>query len=115
MPATRAEVGPIRERTSATRHNGQMIRHTVLFQLDEAAPLTEITTSLEALVGTIPGLLSVWAGIGSGTADTHTMALVTEHDDWAALDTYTIHPAHKAILAVVRQHLIDRAAVDVEL
>lgn len=91
-----------------------MIRHTVLFRFDAAAPLDEIAGRLEALDGTIPGLRSIWAGIGTSDGDTHTMALITEHDDWAALDRYASHPDHKAVSVTIRQHLTDRASVDVE-
>lgn len=91
-----------------------MIRHTVLFRFDDDAPLAEIREKLEALVGPIPGLRSVWFGIGGSAGDTHTAALITEHDDWAALNGYEIHPNHRAVAVIIRKHLTDRASVDAE-
>lgn len=92
-----------------------MIRHTVLFRLDDTAPIADIKAHLEALVGVVPGLRSLWVGVGGAEADTHTIVLISDHDDWAALDTYANHPDHKAAGADIRAHLIDRAAVDAEL
>lgn len=94
---------------------GSMIRHTVLFLLDEDADLAAIAAGLEALVGVVPGLRSLWVGASGSADDTHSLVLISEHDDWAALAVYAEHPAHRAAGAPLRAHLIDRAAVDAEV
>jgi len=99
-----------------------MIRHIVLFQLaasdpaQRAADTAEMAARLEALVGVIPGLQSMTLRPDLGLVDGNwDVALVSEHDDNAALEGYQAHPAHKEAGAYVRSVTGERSTVDYEL
>jgi hypothetical protein len=71
---------------------------------------------LRALVGVIPGLQSMTVDADLGLVEGHWhVALVSEHDDNAALEGYQAHPAHLEAGAFVRSVTGDRATVDYEL
>lgn len=79
-----------------------MIRHIVMFSLnatDEAhkdRDVAAVRLRLEALVGAIPGLLTIAFERDLGLVSGHLDAvLVSEHDDNAALETYQAHELHR--------------------
>ena len=100
-----------------------MIRHIVLFTLtadseaQRAADTSEMEERLTALVGVIPGLRTMSIKRDLGLVEGHwDIALVSEHDDNAALEAYQAHPAHLAAGGFVRSVTgADRASVDYEL
>jgi heme-degrading monooxygenase HmoA len=98
-----------------------MIRHIVLFTLaatDEAQRASDaagMKQRLEGLVGQIPGLRTVTVTRDLGEVEGHfDIALVSEHDDNAALEGYQAHPAHKEAAAFVASVVDKRATVDYE-
>ena len=96
-----------------------MIRHIVLFRLasdddtqrrDDAAG---IVTRLEALRTQIAGIESIRVDRDLGLVEGHwDLALVSEHEDNAALEAYQVHPAHKEAAEFVSSVVSDRAVVD---
>ncbi len=100
-----------------------MVRHVILWQLKEdyspekkAAVKADIRRGLEALVGVVPGLVSLrvyTAGLStSKNADAMLDAVFT---DAAALAAYAGHPAHLAVAnGAVRPHVQHRACFDLE-
>ncbi|MCU1441035.1 MAG: stress responsive alpha-beta barrel protein [Rhodoglobus sp.] len=99
-----------------------MIRHIVLFTLaatDEAQRASDaagMKQRLEGLVGQIPGLRTLTVSRDLGTVEGHfDLALVSDHDDNAALEGYQAHPAHKDVLGYVSSVVDKRAVVDFEL
>ncbi len=99
-----------------------MVLHLVTWTLhpeadgrDARANAALIQQQIEALVGVVPGLRSARVGWnarpGPGTAD---VGLVSEHDDWAALDVYANHPAHVLVKDFVGKVARERRAVDFE-
>ncbi|MBX3098659.1 MAG: Dabb family protein [Salinibacterium sp.] len=99
-----------------------MIRHIVLFTLtatsdtERAADISGMQERLGALVGVIPGLKAVTLKPDLGLIEGHwDVALVSEHDDNAALEAYQAHPAHLEAGAFIRSVTADRATVDYEL
>jgi len=96
-----------------------MIRHIVLFRLaaeDDAQrreDAAEIASRLEALHAQIAGIESIRVDRDLGLVEGHwDVALVSEHDDNAALEAYQVHPAHKEAAAFVASVVSDRAVVD---
>lgn len=99
-----------------------MIRHIVLFRLaanddtqrrDDAHSIAE---RLEALQMQIEGIQSIRVDRDLGLVDGHwDVALVSEHDDNAALEAYQVHPAHKEVAAWIGTVVSDRAVVDYSL
>lgn len=99
-----------------------MIRHIVLFTLtatDEAqlaADHAGMKERLGALVGVVPGLVTMSVERDLGIVDGHwDVALVSEHDDNAALEGYQAHPAHIEAGEFVRSVTGERATVDYEV
>lgn len=98
-----------------------MIRHIVLFSLaateeaQRASDTAAMKQRLEGLVGTIPGLRTLTVSRDLGEADDHfDIAMVSEHDDKAALEAYKAHPAHVEARAFVRSVVNRRAILDHE-
>lgn len=96
-----------------------MIRHIVLFRLaadDDAQRRDDahgIAERLEALETQIAGIQSIRVDRDLGLVDGHwDVALVSEHDDNAALEAYQVHPAHKEAAAWIGTVVTDRAVVD---
>ncbi|MBP2437329.1 Dabb family protein [Microbacterium amylolyticum] len=96
-----------------------MIRHIVLFQAADGTPvsqLQEAADALEALVGKIPGLISMTAGVeGVGLPGNYDLGLVAELEDEAALTVYADHPAHLEVVALVGAFKVGRAGIDIRV
>lgn len=96
-----------------------MIRHIVLFKLaaeDEAQRRDDahgIAERLEALETQIAGIQSIRVDRDLGLVEGHwDVALISEHDDNAALEAYQVHPAHKDVFGFISSVISDRAVVD---
>jgi hypothetical protein len=75
-----------------------------------------ITPALEALVGVVPGLVSLRVDYSTGpNPQNWDMCLVSEHDSWEALDVYATHPAHQAVAGLVGASTTARAGADFEV
>jgi Stress responsive A/B Barrel Domain len=96
-----------------------MIRHIVLFRLAAIDELQRrddahgIAERLQALETQILGIVSIRVDRDLGLVEGHwDVALVSEHDDNAALEAYQVHPAHKEVAAYIGTVISDRAVVD---
>ncbi|AHC13592.1 Stress responsive alpha-beta barrel domain protein Dabb [Salinispira pacifica] len=68
---------------------------------------------LEALVGTVPGLISLELGLNeNSSAPAWDVTLRSEHESPRALEEYRVHPAHKAAAERISSMMKDRAVVD---
>jgi hypothetical protein len=100
-----------------------MIKHIVFWKLKETAEGRDKTANahvikeaLEALQGKIPGLLKIEVGFNFVKADTSSdIALYSELESAAALDAYQSHPAHQAVIPLIRALTSERRAVDYEI
>ena len=97
-----------------------MIRHIVLFRVIEGTPterLQEAVDRLEALVGVIPGLRSLKAGIDIGIEGNFDFGLVAELDDRAALEVFSADPTHMEVAMFILQFRrnTDIAILDLEI
>nr|WP_245324926.1 Dabb family protein [Microbacterium amylolyticum] len=101
------------------RKGAPVIRHIVLFQAADGTPvsqLQEAADALEALVGKIPGLISMTAGVeGVGLPGNYDLGLVAELEDEAALTVYADHPAHLEVVALVGAFKVGRAGIDIRV
>ena len=99
-----------------------MVKHIVFWKMkaeltgaarDEA--LRTIKAGFEALQGVIPGLLSIEVGIDFlHSPESADFSLFCEFESRAALDAYQAHPAHQAMVPLVRDVRIERRVVDYE-
>ncbi|MBB2975977.1 hypothetical protein FHX49_002272 [Microbacterium endophyticum] len=96
------------------------IRHIVAWKLaasDDATRSVDaqrVISALRGLTGVVPAIesLTVGTGVVAGNWD---LALVVDVADLAALDAYQNHPAHQAVLPLVRSVVSERMAVDIDL
>lgn len=100
-----------------------MVKHIVLWTLKDTAEgktahenALAMKSLLEALVGSIPGLLALEVGIdfsrGASSAD---VALYSEFADRDALGVYQVHPDHLAIADFVKRISSARMVADYEV
>jgi heme-degrading monooxygenase HmoA len=100
-----------------------VVKHIVLWRLKNSALGNRksenarlIKQKLESLRGVVPGLLSAEVGIDfSGTEQSYDVALYSEFESKEALQAYQNHPAHKAVVAFIREVRDERCVVDYEL
>jgi hypothetical protein len=101
-----------------------MIKHIVFFKLaDNAEGKTKaenalfIKTELENLKNSIPQIKFIEVGIHSAEAPASNfdIALNSEFESMADLDTYQAHPDHKRVAAYIGKVRTDRACVDYEM
>lgn len=92
-----------------------MVTHIVFFRFTDPSDAQEARTRLLGMAGRIPGLRSVEAGLDfTRSARSFDLALITRHDDRAALETYRDHPVHQEVAAFIRERARESAAVDFE-
>jgi len=100
-----------------------MIKHIVLFKLAENAEgktkaenALFIKSELENLKNLIPQIRMIEVGINSPEAPVvnFDIALNSEFDSMAELETYQEHPEHKRVAAYIGKVRTDRACVDYE-
>lgn len=98
------------------------IRHVVSWKLaaedDELrrAEAAEIASRLNALVGVVPSVLRLSAGVNMAYEGVNwDVTLVADFEDLAALEAYQVHPAHAEVGGYIKPRVAARAAVDFEL
>jgi hypothetical protein len=99
-----------------------MVIHLVFFRFKEEAlnaskteNIARIQSMLEALPGSIPELKSISCGSDfSNTPASYDFGLYTAFDSKADLETYRVHPAHQAVVELIKETTSDRAVVDYE-
>lgn len=99
-----------------------MINHVVLFKLKEYASESEkqnainaIEESLLALSGKIDVLKYIEVGVNYELASkSYDICLISHFENVEQLDSYRIHPEHLKVGELIKQHVVERAAVDFE-
>jgi hypothetical protein len=92
-----------------------MVKHIVFWKL-KAGDALLIKERLEALAGQIPGLLHIEVGVDFLKGDTSCdVALYSELESREALDAYQAHPAHQAVIPLIRSLTRERHSVDYEV
>lgn len=96
-----------------------MIKHIVLFQMNDTletkelqAELSAIKSGLESLLGKVPSLRSIEVGINCNNAEKYSLSLTTTFDDMEGLQAYATNPDHLAVSGRIRAILASRACVD---
>lgn len=97
-----------------------MVKHIVFWKMkeelsasDRQEALQKIKRGFEAMQGVIPGLLRIEVGIDFlRSPESSDFVLYSELESRAALDGYQAHPAHQAMLPLVRDVRIERRVVD---
>ncbi len=92
-----------------------MLTHVVMIKLKQpsAEQAADLVESLLALEGQVPTLRRMEAGVDTLHQDrSYDLALIARFDDVDGLNAYQVHPAHQAVLAVVREVASAVVAVD---
>ncbi len=100
-----------------------MVHHIVMWSFKEEVKeqdkdnlKKEMALNLKALVGKIPGLLSVDFIENPVPSSTHDMALVTTFEKVEDIKVYATHPDHVYVAdTYVRPYTCNRACLDYEL
>jgi len=99
-----------------------MIRHTVLFKLQEfdtteakQNKLDELKSALEALPAKIDVVKALSVGLNVNPVEAFDLALVVDVDSLEALSSYNTHPEHVAVGKILRPVLASRSCVDYEI
>lgn len=98
-----------------------MLKHIVIWQLKEEVEDRSTTENaqilkktLESLAGKIPGLLKIEVGFDE-TSHEADVVLYAELENREALAAYQKHPAHQAVIPLVKALCSARRVVDYEL
>lgn len=93
-----------------------MVKHIVLYKLkdglDKAESVKFIASTLEPLVGRIPGLLHLEVRLAFSGMD---YALYSEFESRQALEEYAVHPLHIAAKDQFFHMLDSRVAADYDM
>jgi quinol monooxygenase YgiN len=97
-----------------------MLKHIVMWQLkdhaegaDRAANAIELKRRLDACASLVPAIHKFEVVIAQpGLESTYDVVLYSEFEDKAALDAYTVHPTHKALVAFVTAVRDGRVCMD---
>jgi hypothetical protein len=97
-----------------------MVKHVVCFKLkDHAEGATKAENArllkgrIEAMRGQIPGMLELEVGLNFEPSDAaYDLVLYAVFESRAALAAYQVHPAHLAVVGVIRRVRDQRIVVD---
>ncbi|MDR0840328.1 MAG: Dabb family protein [Christensenellaceae bacterium] len=92
-----------------------MIRHIVFHKYTQPQQAQVIAPLLRALVGKVPGLVSMEAGADFLHSErSYDLALIATLQDRAALEVYASHPEHVKIKELAHKYIEKTVAVDFE-
>ncbi|WKB53273.1 Dabb family protein [Eleftheria terrae] len=90
-----------------------MIKHIVMWQLNDAADAPKFKELLDSCKSLVPGMVEFEVGIRTKRLEaSHDVVLVSTFTDKAALDAYQEHPHHKAVGAQLGRLRLSRAVLD---
>jgi hypothetical protein len=100
-----------------------MIKHVVMWKLKESAEggskeenAQKIKTMLEALEGKIEQIVRLEVGVNCRASGmSYDAVLISEFEDWEALEAYQTHPEHVKVSEFVSKVREARAVVDYPL
>jgi len=93
-----------------------MVKHVVCHKYLDKSEAEVIAAMLRALVGQVPGLLSMEVGVDFlGSGRSYDLALFATLEDREALSVYANHPAHLKVKDYIHRHLQSSISVDFEV
>ncbi len=93
-----------------------MIKHIVMWTLNDKADAPKVKTMLEALENKIPGIIDIEVGIDFNGSDA--AADVVLYSTFASindLNSYQQHPEHQAVIPLMQEMTISRKVTDYEI
>lgn len=100
-----------------------MVKHIVIWKLKERAHgntriqnARMIKEKVEALSGKIPVITKIEVGVDfSGRENSGDIVLYSEFETKEHLDSYRIHPEHKAVLPFIKEAVSESTVVDYQI
>ena len=101
-----------------------MLKHIVMWKLkDSAEGNTQLQNAelmkekLSSLKGKIKELKQISVGINSSKAPAENcqVVLITEFENFAAMDIYQNHPEHQKVVSFIKAVCCERRAIDFEI
>ena len=90
-----------------------MLRHIVMWSLNDPADAERFRAELLSCVGLVPGMREFDVGIRrDGLEANCDVVLVSAFDDAAALAAYTVHSHHQGVVGRIRPLAKSRSVVD---
>lgn len=98
-----------------------MVKHIVLFKLKETLSeeekkdvMNRFKVAIEALPEKIDFIRQVFVGLNCNAAEQWDICLESTFDTLEDVKAYSVHPAHVAAAAVIKDAKADRACADYE-
>ena len=96
-----------------------MVRHVMVFKFKDTEEKTamehakDLKAGLEALVGVIPGLISMQVGLDeTGSERAYTCSIFSEFESFEALAAFKAHPGHIEAIEPLRKASVTGGGVD---
>jgi DNA-directed RNA polymerase subunit H (RpoH/RPB5) len=90
-----------------------MIKHVVMWKLNNISDGDEVVKKLKNLEGRIPGLISIDAGTDTNkSTSAYDVVLISRHESQEALDSYQVHPEHLEVKKFIGSVVKERVVVD---
>ncbi|HSU20341.1 MAG TPA: Dabb family protein [Variovorax sp.] len=92
-----------------------MIKHIVMWTLNDPADAPRFKSLLETCKGLVPGMREFDVAVrAEGLEASHDVVLCSVFDDAAALQSYVVHPKHQSVAATLGTLRASRAVFDFE-
>ena len=92
-----------------------MVKHIVMWTLQDKNDAVEVKNTLEALKTKIPSIIEIEVGIDYSNTDASAdVVLYSTFANRADLEAYVAHPDHQAIIPMMQRVTTSRKVVDYE-
>ena len=92
-----------------------MLKHIVMWTLNDPADAPRFKSLLETCKGLVPGMREFDVAVrAEGLEASHDVVLCSVFDDVAALQSYVVHPKHQSVAATLGTLRASRAVFDFE-
>ena len=92
-----------------------MIKHIVMWKLNDPADAARFKSLLETCKGLVPGMREFEVAVrAEGLEANHDVVLYSVFDDATALQSYVIHPKHQSVATTLGTLRESRAVFDFE-
>ena len=89
------------------------MNHVVFFRFTDPHDADEAARMLRGLIGVVPTLQHLEVGVDElRTTRSWDLCLITRFADRAGMEAYQVHPAHQDVVAWIKGHAPEAAAVD---
>ncbi|MDQ7004147.1 MAG: Dabb family protein [Ghiorsea sp.] len=93
-----------------------MIKHIVMWTLENKADATLVKTTLEGLKDKVPSIIDIEVGIDFSNTDASAdVILYSTFANRNDLDAYVKHPEHQAVIPMMQRVTTSRKVVDYEV